>query len=124
MINFLSTNIEKPCQFALRHSNLSLALTNNTHTIAPLKKATLDGFSCVVVGLLSLYLSLVVLLMMLCFHIHTSFIDYLLSFCDARKLIFLSLRFRYSEMNIREKPKKNVSIIATSSYDTFLLYPS
>ena len=36
----------------------------------------------------------------------------------------LSLRFRYSEMNIREKPKKNVSIIATSSYDTFLLYPS
>ena len=34
----------------------------------------------------------------------------------------LSLRFRYSEMNIREKPKKNVSIIATSSYDTFLLY--
>ena len=36
----------------------------------------------------------------------------------------LSLRFRYSEMNIREKPKKNVSIIATSSYDTFLLCPS
>ena len=36
----------------------------------------------------------------------------------------LSLRFRYFEMNIREKPKKNVSIIATSSYDTFLLYPS
>jgi hypothetical protein len=36
----------------------------------------------------------------------------------------LSLRFRYSEMNIREKSKKIVSIIATSSYDTFLLYPS
>ena len=36
----------------------------------------------------------------------------------------LSLRFRYSEMNIRGKPKKIVSIIATSSYDTFLLYPS
>ena len=35
-----------------------------------------------------------------------------------------SLRFRYSEMNIREKSKKIVSIIATSSYDTFLLYPS
>ena len=34
----------------------------------------------------------------------------------------LSLRFRYSEMNIREKSKKIVSIIATSSYDTFLLY--
>ena len=34
----------------------------------------------------------------------------------------LSLRFRYSEMNIREKFKKIVSIIATSSYDTFLLY--
>lgn len=38
MINFLSTNSEKLCQFALRHSNLSLSLTNNTHTIAPLKK--------------------------------------------------------------------------------------
>ena len=36
----------------------------------------------------------------------------------------LSLRFRYSEMNIRGDPKKTVSIIATSSYDTFLLYPS
>ena len=36
----------------------------------------------------------------------------------------LSLRFRYSEMNIRGKPKKIVSIIATSSYDTFILYPS
>ena len=46
--------------------------------------------------------------------------------CTARYPGFesLSLRFRYSEMNIREKPKKNVSIIATSSYDTFLLYPS
>ena len=90
MINFLSTNIEKPCQFALRHSNLSLALTNNTHTIAPLKKATLDSFSYIVIGLITLYLSLVVLLMMLCFHIYTSVIYYLLSFCDARKFIFLS----------------------------------
>jgi len=27
-------------------------------------------------------------------------------------------------MNIRGDPKKTVSIIATSSYDTFLLYPS
>jgi len=27
-------------------------------------------------------------------------------------------------MNIRGDPKKIVSIIATSSYDTFLLYPS
>lgn len=44
--------------------------------------------------------------------------------CDVRKFKILSLRFRYSEMNIREKSKKIVSIIATSSYDTFLLYPS
>ena len=40
------------------------------------------------------------------------------------KFLIDSLRFRYSEMNIREKSKKIVSIIATSSYDTFLLYPS
>lgn len=38
IINFLPTNSEKPCQFAFRHSNLSLSLTNNTHTIALLKK--------------------------------------------------------------------------------------
>lgn len=42
----------------------------------------------------------------------------------SEMVIFLSLRFRYSEMNIRGKPKKIVSIIATSSYNTFLLYPS
>ena len=36
----------------------------------------------------------------------------------------LSLRFRYSEQTNREILTKNVSIIATSSYDTFLLYPS
>ena len=90
MINFLPTNIEKPCQFALRHSNLSLSLTNNTHTIAPLKKTSHDSFTYIVIGLLFLYLSLVVLLMMLCFHIYTSFIDYLLSFYDARKFIFPS----------------------------------
>ena len=34
----------------------------------------------------------------------------------------LSLRFRYSEQTNREILTKNVSIIATSSYDTFLLY--
>lgn len=92
MINFLPTNSEGSCQFALRHSNLSLSLTNNTHTIAPLKKTSLDSFSCVIVRLIAFNLSLVVLLMMLCFHIHTSFIYYLLSFCDARKFIFPSLR--------------------------------
>jgi len=52
-------------------------------------------------------------------------VDYKVTFWrDGRVVDYNSLRFRYSEMNIREKPKKNVSIIATSSYDTFLLCPS